>query len=67
MSQPVLSQLVLAQDAQTQAVKEGTALWALPTWVADFNPLHVGASVGHVLSLQTQNTPEICFGQEPAT
>ena len=31
--------------AQARVVKEGTALRALPTWVADFNPFHAGASV----------------------
>src|SRR5580704_19100143 len=35
--------------------QRGTSLRALPTWVADFNPLRVGASVGHVLSLQAQS------------
>ena len=32
--------------------QRGTSLRALPTWVADFNPLRVGASVGHVLSFR---------------
>jgi hypothetical protein len=28
----------------------------LPTWVADFNPLHVGASVGHPPGSQREPT-----------
>jgi hypothetical protein len=44
----------LIPSAQAQAVKKGPLFGHLPTWVADFNPLRVGASVGHVLSLQLQ-------------
>ena len=32
--------------------------------MTDFNPLRVGASVGHVLSLQGQHTPETRFVQQ---
>ena len=39
------AQVSLKSDAQARVVKKGTAPWALPTWVADFNPLHAGASV----------------------
>jgi hypothetical protein len=42
----------MIRSAQAQAVKKGPHFGHLPTWVADFNPLCVGASVGHVLSLQ---------------
>ena len=42
----------LTRCAQARVVKEGPHLGHCPPRVADFNPFHVGASVGHVLSLR---------------
>jgi hypothetical protein len=32
---------------------------AVPTWVADFNPFHVGASVGHIPGLRRSNYAQV--------
>ena len=45
-------------DARARVVNKGTTLRALPTWVADSNPLHVGASVRTSPSSHDELTPE---------
>jgi len=56
----------LKSDAQARVVKKRTAPWALPTWVADFNPF-VSALRSDILpACGDQSTPKIrVFQQSP--
>jgi len=60
------AQVSLKSDAQARVVKKGTAPWALPTWVADFNPF-VSALRSDILpACGDQSTPKIrVFQQSP--